>query len=208
MQPHTIWALAAIAGTWQGIVSVGNATFRDVFKFTSSAAGWKTETYEGALAQDGQSFTGTWIEFDGRYPLTLRRVRGTEAWPATPSPHTARFIQVDTAVKLEVLDWGGSGRPLVFLSGLGGSAHDFDTFAPDAAMWYAYYDGSVGELAFDRADLIRQLQQLRPERMTPSELRALIRSHEVRPSDRLRAWRSHGARSAHSQLDPLRLSVE
>ena len=31
---------------------------------------------------------------------------------------------------LEVLDWGGRGVPLVFLAGLGSSAHVFDDFAP------------------------------------------------------------------------------
>jgi pimeloyl-ACP methyl ester carboxylesterase len=29
-----------------------------------------------------------------------------------------------------VLDWGGSGRPLVFLAGLGDTAHVYDHFAP------------------------------------------------------------------------------
>ena len=33
-------------------------------------------------------------------------------------------------MKLEVLDWGGSGRPLVFLAGLGNDAHVFDKSAP------------------------------------------------------------------------------
>jgi len=37
---------------------------------------------------------------------------------------------VDEDVKLEVLDWGSSGRCLVFLAGLGNTAHDFDDFAP------------------------------------------------------------------------------
>jgi hypothetical protein len=34
-----------------------------------------------------------------------------------PSPHTSRFVRVERRVTLEVLDWGGSGRPLVLLSG-------------------------------------------------------------------------------------------
>ncbi|MHB1938475.1 MAG: alpha/beta fold hydrolase [Acidobacteriaceae bacterium] len=46
------------------------------------------------------------------------------------SPHTVQFIAVDKGVKLEVLDWGGTGRPLVFLAGLGNTAHIFDDFAP------------------------------------------------------------------------------
>jgi hypothetical protein len=32
-----------------------------------------------------------------------------------PSPHQARFITVDSSVKLEVLDCGGSGVPIVLL---------------------------------------------------------------------------------------------
>lgn len=47
-----------------------------------------------------------------------------------PSPHKVRFVQVAPGVSLEVLDWGGAGRPLVFLSGLQDVAHGFDDFAP------------------------------------------------------------------------------
>jgi len=46
------------------------------------------------------------------------------------SPHKIQFVTVDKDVKLEVLDWGGTGRPLLFLAGLGGTAHDFDNLAP------------------------------------------------------------------------------
>ncbi len=49
-----------------------------------------------------------------------------------------RTFQVTTApgVLLEVIDWGGSGRPLVFLPGGGLSAHEFDEFAPPLADEY------------------------------------------------------------------------
>jgi non-heme chloroperoxidase len=47
-----------------------------------------------------------------------------------PSPHTTRFVTVSKTVRLEVLDWGGSGRPLVLLAGGGDTAHVFDDFAP------------------------------------------------------------------------------
>jgi len=47
-----------------------------------------------------------------------------------PSPHTVRFVTVDDGVRLEVLDWGGSGRPVVLLAGGGNTAHVFDEFAP------------------------------------------------------------------------------
>jgi non-heme chloroperoxidase len=49
---------------------------------------------------------------------------------ADPSPHQVRFVQIAPGVSLEVLDWGGAGRPLVFLSGLQDVAHGFDDFAP------------------------------------------------------------------------------
>ena len=53
---------------------------------------------------------------------------GRGGWPiaqsASPphdtSAHTARMVTVADGVQLEVLDWGGTGRPLVFLAGLGG----------------------------------------------------------------------------------------
>jgi alpha/beta hydrolase family protein len=53
-----------------------------------------------------------------------------------PSPHTVQFITVDKDVKLEVLDWGGSGRALVFLAGLGDTAHVFDDLAPKLTSGY------------------------------------------------------------------------
>jgi non-heme chloroperoxidase len=46
------------------------------------------------------------------------------------SPATLRIPTPDS-VSLEVLDWGGSGPPIVFLAGGGNSTpHDFDDFAP------------------------------------------------------------------------------
>jgi len=55
------------------------------------------------------------------------------------SPHQVRFVSVDENVRLEVLDWGGSGRPVVLLAGLGSTAHDFDEFAPKLAANYHVY---------------------------------------------------------------------
>jgi non-heme chloroperoxidase len=47
-----------------------------------------------------------------------------------PSKHQVQFVTVAEGVRLEVLDWGGSGRPLVLLAGAGNTAHVFDDFAP------------------------------------------------------------------------------
>jgi non-heme chloroperoxidase len=46
------------------------------------------------------------------------------------SPHEIRFVTVAPDVRLEVLDWGGDGIPLVFLAGANFNAHSFDDFAP------------------------------------------------------------------------------
>ena len=43
--------------------------------------------------------------------------------PPDRTPHKVHFITVEDNVKLEVLDWGGSGRPVVLLTGLGDNAH-------------------------------------------------------------------------------------
>lgn len=46
-----------------------------------------------------------------------------------PSPHQVRIVTVDSSVRLEVLDWGGTGRPLLFV-GCYLSAHVYDDIAP------------------------------------------------------------------------------
>ena len=63
-------------------------------------------------------------------PLYFRKATKATAWRTDASPHTVQFVTVEPGVKLEVLDWGGSGRPLVFLAGLGNTAHVFEKFAP------------------------------------------------------------------------------
>ncbi|HKU82005.1 MAG TPA: hypothetical protein VJP76_07530, partial [Candidatus Tumulicola sp.] len=55
---------------------------------------------------------------------------------ADESPHTVRFVNVAPNVRLEVLDWGGSGPPLVLLTGLGDTAHVYDDFAQ---QWTPFY---------------------------------------------------------------------
>jgi non-heme chloroperoxidase len=55
------------------------------------------------------------------------------------SPHSVQFITVDKDVRLEVLDWGGAGQPVVLLAGLGDTAHIFDNFAPKLTAQYHVY---------------------------------------------------------------------
>ena len=50
--------------------------------------------------------------------------------PSTVPAATVQFVTVEPGVRLEVLDWGGPGRPIIFLAGNGDTAHSFDSFAP------------------------------------------------------------------------------
>jgi non-heme chloroperoxidase len=94
-------------------------------------------TYEGKISAVADSIKGTWRQV---LPLPLEFQRPTKEteW-RDPSPHTQQFINVESNVKLEVLDWGGSGKPLVLIPGLGNTAHVFDKFAPRLSTTYHVY---------------------------------------------------------------------
>jgi non-heme chloroperoxidase len=55
------------------------------------------------------------------------------------SPHSIQFVPVDEGVRLEVLDWGGKGRSVVLLAGLGNTGHIFDDFAIKLSGAYHVY---------------------------------------------------------------------
>jgi pimeloyl-ACP methyl ester carboxylesterase len=60
--------------------------------------------------------------------LTAVAQTTNDAW-VDKSPHSEKFVKVN-GVSLEFLDWGGQGEALVFLAGLGNTAHIFDNLAP------------------------------------------------------------------------------
>src|SRR5215472_13221840 len=94
-----------------------------------------------------------------------------------PSSHSVQFVVVDQNVRLEVLDWGGTGRPVVLLAGGGNTAHIFDEFAPKlstdyhvygitrrgfGASGYAATDGAADRLGDDVVAVIDALKLNRP----------------------------------------------
>jgi non-heme chloroperoxidase len=70
--------------------------------------------------------------------IVLLYAQPLPAWK-DPSPHNTRFVPVEKGVRLEVLDWGGTGRPLVLLAGGGDTAHVFDDFAPKLTSSFHVY---------------------------------------------------------------------
>jgi non-heme chloroperoxidase len=95
--------------------------------------------YEGKFNADWTAIAGTWTQGEAM-PLDFHRATQETAWRKTDSsPHTVQFITVDNNVKLEVLDWGGSGRTIVLLTGLGNNAHVYDKFAPKLTSKYHVY---------------------------------------------------------------------
>ncbi len=95
-------------------------------------------SYEGTISPDGNSITGTFTQGKS-VPLTFDRATEATAWPTDSTPHKVQFVPVQENVKLEVLDWGGTGRPLVLLSGLGNDAHVYDNFALKLTPNYHVY---------------------------------------------------------------------
>ncbi len=122
----------------------------------------------------------------------------SEAWKEL-SPHSTRFVSVDKDVRLEVLDWGGSGRPIVLLAGGGNTAHVFDDFAPKltsqfhvygitrrgfGASGYSATDDPADRLADDVVAVIDALKLKRPILVGHSiggvELNSVANSHPDR----------------------------
>ena len=74
-----------------------------------------------------------WSVFGGL--LVVTTIVSAQEWK-DPSPHTVKFVTVEDGIQLEVLDWGGSGRALVLLAGLGDTAHVYDDIAVSLTARY------------------------------------------------------------------------
>jgi non-heme chloroperoxidase len=58
---------------------------------------------------------------------------------ADPAGYSVQLVSVARDIKLEVVDWGGTGRALVLVPGLGDTAHVFDHFALKLTPSYHVY---------------------------------------------------------------------
>ncbi len=159
----------AFQGTWQGYIQQGQLHRPYVFRITRDdhsywAAGviidndwgnvWKADSisidgpritfaippfhnsYHGQLNETADVIEGTWTV---RTPTPLRMDRATPGTLWRETPHSSRFVTVEKNIKVEVLDWGGTGRPLVMLPGNGLTAHVFSQFAAKLTPQYHVY---------------------------------------------------------------------
>ncbi len=58
----------------------------------------------------------------------MRPPTPSEEWRDT-SPHVIGFVR-SSGLRLQYLDWGGTGKPIVFIHGSGDSPHYFDEIGP------------------------------------------------------------------------------
>jgi non-heme chloroperoxidase len=70
------------------------------------------------------------MEPPARGSSTLKLIAFVAMLAATQGAAPARRFVTVNGARLEYLDWGGNGPPLVFLAGLGGTAHVFIDLAP------------------------------------------------------------------------------
>ena len=128
-----------------GAVSVGETAAPVVLVAVNDAADARDSGVAQPVATCAASKTG---RADGEVLddvlewVTLAGIALLGAQPATtwrdPSPHRTRLVTVDSSVRLEVLDWGGSGRPIVLL-GCYLTAHVYDDIAPKLTDRFRVY---------------------------------------------------------------------
>jgi len=82
------------------------------------------------------------------------------------SPHKSGFITVN-GVRLHYLDWGGAGETLLFLHGMGDTAHRYDDFAPKFTNQFrvlgltrrGHGESEIPETGYDTATLVEDIRQ-------------------------------------------------
>ena len=72
-------------------------------------------------------------------PTAPRAADVKPAGCADTTPHKVRMVRVAPGVELEVIDWGGTGKAMVLLTGLGDNAHVYDNFAFQFTDYFHVY---------------------------------------------------------------------
>lgn len=95
--------------------------------------------YHATLGANGTTLDGTWSTTQGprlKFATNYHRVAHA-TWPVPQVK--VKMVQVEPGVKVETLDWGGSGRPVLLLAGLGNTGHAFFKIIPALKQRYHVY---------------------------------------------------------------------
>lgn len=133
-------------------------------------------TFDGTINRRGDTIAGTWTQGGPPRPLVFARATAATTW-SDSSSHSVRQVAVDTGVSLEVLDWGGSGRPVVLLAGAGNTAHIFDHFA--TALIGRYHVFGITRRGFGRSSA--PIWGYSADRLADDVLAVLDSLHIARP---------------------------
>lgn len=119
-------------------VKVSGSTVTMTFAMNSDPWLNYRRTFTATLSSDGKSLSGTWgvpgvinvpIAYHRTPPVTLHMLQ----------PKRDLYVQVANGVKDEVLDWDGSGRPMVLLAGQGVTARGWRAIVPGLVTKYHVY---------------------------------------------------------------------
>ena len=95
-------------------------------------------TYRATLSGDGKSLSGRWVAA-GELNLSMVYHRTPPVTLHMLQPKRDLFVEVADGVRDEVLDWGGSGRPMVLLAGQGVTARGWRSIIPELVTKYHVY---------------------------------------------------------------------
>jgi non-heme chloroperoxidase len=119
-------------------VKVSGSTVTMTFAMNSDPWLNYHRTFTATLSNDGKVLSGTWgvpgvinvpIAYHRTSPVTLHMLQ----------PKRDLYVQVADGIKDEVLDWGGTGRPMVLLAGQGVTARGWRAIVPSLVMKYHVY---------------------------------------------------------------------
>jgi len=110
-----------------------------VMKFDMNTDPWTDykRTYVANVAATGKSMSGKWSIPGGPVIPTMYEKVTRASWTWL-EPKTT-YVPVQRDVKVEALDWGGFGRPVLLLAGLGNTGHDFMKLIPGLRERYHVY---------------------------------------------------------------------
>ena len=77
----------------------------------------------------GGKVTGMMIHQQPGLDVPAPKINSSSEAPSDKSPHKSAFVTAN-GIKMNYLDWGGTGDVIILLAGLGNDAHVFDEIAP------------------------------------------------------------------------------